>query len=285
MRVALVGWEAVLRREGSKCRGARGSAVWLQGSRRPVIGTLDPIAGNRILIAGQQRPNLAGSPAFHDRLRWSCSPQQGRSGWSDWSDIAAGYWPAICRPTPTAKNSGHSTATPSAGSVSSFSRLAERCGSGRSLCSAIASAGWSRSSPGTSWSRAASIASSATRAIWGARQRAGLGARVSVGGRRPPHRPHASAPPRPHPRRRENAAHSVRPRIRRLLRPHLAPPARDLLSQAGDADFGMARGRLVHTADNQFRLSSHTCRSQSPSGSAQLGGGCVKTPDMVVSPG
>jgi hypothetical protein len=33
-----------------------------------------------------------------------------------------------------------------------------RCGSGRSLCSATASAGWSRSSPGTRWSPTASMA-------------------------------------------------------------------------------------------------------------------------------
>src|SRR6266851_2770721 len=40
-----------------------------------------------------------------------------------------------------------------AGSASSSSLAAARCGSGRSLCSAAGSAGWWRSSPGTPWSR------------------------------------------------------------------------------------------------------------------------------------
>jgi hypothetical protein len=68
--------------------------------------------------------------------------------------------------------------------VSFFSRPAERCGFGLSSYSAIGSAGWSRSSPDTSWSRAASIASSATQLSRAARQFAGLGAGISIGGRR-----------------------------------------------------------------------------------------------------
>ena len=77
-----------------------------------------------------------------------------------------GYRPPISRPTRTAKNSGSSTATPSAGSASFCSPSAARCGSGRSSCSAAGSADWSPSSPGIRSSPAASTASSAIPAIW-----------------------------------------------------------------------------------------------------------------------
>ena len=56
---------------------------------------------------------------------------------------------------------------PFAGLASFSSPPAACCGSGRSLCSAVGSAGWSPSSPGIRWSRMASTASSATPAIWG----------------------------------------------------------------------------------------------------------------------
>ena len=79
-----------------------------------------------------------------------------------------------------------------------------------------------------------------------ARQRAGLGIGISIGGRRPPHRPHASAPPRPHPRRREDAAHPVRPRIRCLLQPHRAPASRDLLIRTSAKDLASSRRRFKH---------------------------------------
>jgi Isoprenylcysteine carboxyl methyltransferase (ICMT) family len=73
MRVALVGWEAVLRRDGSKCRVATGWAAWLQGSRRPVIGALYPIAGNRVLIA------LAATPKLSQAARYSMIACAGRA--------------------------------------------------------------------------------------------------------------------------------------------------------------------------------------------------------------
>ena len=49
--------------------------------------------------------------------------------------------PLGCRPTRTATNSGSSTAMPSAGSGSSWLWPVARCGFGRSMCSAIGSAG------------------------------------------------------------------------------------------------------------------------------------------------
>ena len=55
----------------------------------------------------------------------------------------------------------------SAGLASFSSPPGAHCGSGRSLCLVIGLAGWWLSSPATSWSRAASMVSSVTRAIWG----------------------------------------------------------------------------------------------------------------------
>ena len=77
--------------------------------------------------------------------------------------LLAAYLPAYT----DRKDSGPSTGMPFAGSASFSSPPGARCGSGRSLCLAVGSAGWSPSSPGISWSRAASMASSVTPAIWG----------------------------------------------------------------------------------------------------------------------
>ncbi len=75
--------------------------------------------------------------------------------------LLAGWLPPIW----TALMSGPSTVTPCAGSASCCSPSAARRGSGRSSCSATASAAWWRSSPGIGWSPGASMASSAIPAI------------------------------------------------------------------------------------------------------------------------
>jgi len=53
-----------------------------------------------------------------------------------------GCFPAICRPTPTELDSGRSTGKRFGGSASLSSPPVGRCGSGRSLCSAIDLVGW-----------------------------------------------------------------------------------------------------------------------------------------------
>ena len=98
--------------------------------------------------------------------------------------------------------SGPSMAMRSAGSACCCSPLAERCDSGQSSCSALASAGSWRSNPDTHWSRVASTVSSATRVSGVARERVGVGPCLSVGGRRAAHGTPDSAPGRTHQRGR-----------------------------------------------------------------------------------
>ena len=77
--------------------------------------------------------------------------------------LLAAYLPAYS----VGRGSGSSTARLFAGLASCCSPPVVLCGSGRFLCSAGASAGWSRSSPDTHWSPAVFMPSSATPAIWG----------------------------------------------------------------------------------------------------------------------
>ena len=108
-----------------------------------------------------------------------------------------------------ARSSGPSTAIPFAG-LASFSLLpVVRCGSGRSLCSATDSAGWSPSSPGIRWSPAVSIGVIRHPSYLGLLVNfAGLGPGLSFGSRRAAHGAHHTAAPRAHPCGREAAAQS-----------------------------------------------------------------------------
>ena len=79
------------------------------------------------------------------------------------------------------------------------------------------------------------------RGLWGdpppelsgvARQRAGVGPRLSFGGGRAAHGAHDPAAPRAHPCGRAAAAHAVWRRVRRLLRPDITADSRALLASA-----------------------------------------------------
>ena len=65
-----------------------------------------------------------------------------------------------------------------------------------------------------------------------ARQLAGVGPRLSFGGRRAAHGAHYPATPRAHPRGREAAAYAVRRRVRCLLRPDVTADPQALLMRA-----------------------------------------------------
>jgi hypothetical protein len=85
---------------------------------------------------------------------------------------------------------------PFAGMSSFCSPLVVHCGSGRSLCLVIGLAGWWPSSPTTSWSERRLRRHPSPELSGAARQLAGMGARLSFGGRGIAHSAPYSAAPR-----------------------------------------------------------------------------------------
>jgi hypothetical protein len=233
MRMALAGWEAVLRRDKSRCRGVTGSAVWLQASRRPVIGALYPIAGNRVLIA------LAATPKPSRAARHSMIACAGRAVLNQ---VDPGG--RIGRTSPQATRRLSASLYRPQGVLDLRRR-------DRSLAGVLlfAAGGALRIWPvfvlGHRFSGLVAIQPGhqlVTSGVYRIIRHPAISGRSSIrwaGGwhfdRRsaPPHRPHASAAPRRHQRRRAAASYPIRPRIRRRLpQPHRAAASRALLKRA-----------------------------------------------------